>query len=243
MRTRGRRVRCGMRLRLLEETGSRMVAGIADPVKVREDGDWGTSVPFAQGSPSAPREAQEAPCYTAARSSRVLTHACGRTTPSHTPADPAVHGARRTRRVDRRELKASGGKNRRNTLGCRQHEAAAGGRRPLRTPDPALEPEDARLHLRGAQRHPHHRPAQTVTRLDDALEFVRETIRRGDIVLFVGTKKQAQESVSRRPSAAGSTTSTTAGWAARSPTSRPSSAASSASRRSRSGATPASSSA
>ena len=37
--------------------------------------------------------------------------------------------------------------------------------------------------------------AQTVSRLDAALEFVRETIRRGDSVLFVGTKKQAQETL------------------------------------------------
>jgi small subunit ribosomal protein S2 len=37
--------------------------------------------------------------------------------------------------------------------------------------------------------------AQTVTRLDDALEFIRETVRRGEGVLFVGTKKQAQESI------------------------------------------------
>jgi small subunit ribosomal protein S2 len=37
--------------------------------------------------------------------------------------------------------------------------------------------------------------AQTVERLEAALEFLRETIRRGDSVLFVGTKKQAQEAV------------------------------------------------
>ncbi len=37
--------------------------------------------------------------------------------------------------------------------------------------------------------------AQTVTRLDAALEFVRQTIRHGDSILFVGTKKQAQESL------------------------------------------------
>ncbi len=37
--------------------------------------------------------------------------------------------------------------------------------------------------------------AQTVSRLDAALEFVRDTIRRGDSILFVGTKKQAQETV------------------------------------------------
>ena len=37
--------------------------------------------------------------------------------------------------------------------------------------------------------------AQTVTRLDDALAFVQETVRKGDGILFVGTKKQAQESI------------------------------------------------
>ena len=39
--------------------------------------------------------------------------------------------------------------------------------------------------------------AQTVQRLDLALEFVRETVARGDQVLFVGTKKQAQEPVAQ----------------------------------------------
>jgi small subunit ribosomal protein S2 len=37
--------------------------------------------------------------------------------------------------------------------------------------------------------------AQTVTRLQDALAFIGDTIRRGDSILFVGTKKQAQEAV------------------------------------------------
>ena len=37
--------------------------------------------------------------------------------------------------------------------------------------------------------------AQTVQRLDVALDYVRETVARGDQVLFVGTKKQAQEPV------------------------------------------------
>ncbi|HEU4672578.1 MAG TPA: 30S ribosomal protein S2 [Candidatus Limnocylindrales bacterium] len=39
--------------------------------------------------------------------------------------------------------------------------------------------------------------AQTVERLDVALDFVRETVARGESVLFVGTKKQAQEPVSQ----------------------------------------------
>ncbi|HSM38457.1 MAG TPA: 30S ribosomal protein S2 [Candidatus Limnocylindrales bacterium] len=37
--------------------------------------------------------------------------------------------------------------------------------------------------------------AQTVGMLENALDFVRETVQRGDSILFVGTKKQAQETV------------------------------------------------
>ncbi len=37
--------------------------------------------------------------------------------------------------------------------------------------------------------------AQTVRELDTALNFVRETVARGDAILFVGTKKQAQEPI------------------------------------------------
>jgi small subunit ribosomal protein S2 len=44
--------------------------------------------------------------------------------------------------------------------------------------------------------------AQTVQRLDVALDFVRETVARGDQVLFVGTKKQAQEPVLQEASRA-----------------------------------------
>ena len=45
--------------------------------------------------------------------------------------------------------------------------------------------------------------AQTVKRLDVALDFVRETVARGDHVLFVGTKKQAQEPVAQEAARAG----------------------------------------
>ncbi len=45
--------------------------------------------------------------------------------------------------------------------------------------------------------------AQTVSRLDVALEAVRETVARGDAVLFVGTKKQAQEPVAQEAARAG----------------------------------------
>ena len=45
--------------------------------------------------------------------------------------------------------------------------------------------------------------AQTVSRLDLALDAVRETAARGDAVLFVGTKKQAQEPVAQEATRAG----------------------------------------
>jgi small subunit ribosomal protein S2 len=45
--------------------------------------------------------------------------------------------------------------------------------------------------------------AQTVKRLDVALDAARETVARGDSVLFVGTKKQAQEPVAGEATRAG----------------------------------------
>jgi small subunit ribosomal protein S2 len=45
--------------------------------------------------------------------------------------------------------------------------------------------------------------AQTVSRLDAALEFIRDTTRRSESVLFVGTKKQAQEAVREESTRAG----------------------------------------
>jgi len=45
--------------------------------------------------------------------------------------------------------------------------------------------------------------AQTVKRLDVALDAVRETVARGEVVLFVGTKKQAQEPIASESTRAG----------------------------------------
>jgi small subunit ribosomal protein S2 len=45
--------------------------------------------------------------------------------------------------------------------------------------------------------------AQTVKRLDIALDAARETVARGDSVLFVGTKKQAQEPIAQEATRAG----------------------------------------
>jgi small subunit ribosomal protein S2 len=45
--------------------------------------------------------------------------------------------------------------------------------------------------------------AQTAQRLEVALDFVRDTVARGDSVLFVGTKKQAQEPIATEATRAG----------------------------------------
>jgi small subunit ribosomal protein S2 len=45
--------------------------------------------------------------------------------------------------------------------------------------------------------------AQTVRRLDTALDFVRDTVARGESILFVGTKKQAQEPIADEAARAG----------------------------------------
>jgi len=45
--------------------------------------------------------------------------------------------------------------------------------------------------------------AQTVKRLDVALDAIRDTVARGEAVLFVGTKKQAQEPIAQEATRAG----------------------------------------
>jgi small subunit ribosomal protein S2 len=45
--------------------------------------------------------------------------------------------------------------------------------------------------------------AQTVRHLDGALDFVRDTVARGEHVLFIGTKKQAQEPIAQEATRAG----------------------------------------
>ena len=56
---------------------------------------------------------------------------------------------------------------------------------------------------------------QTARLFARAYNFVVETVARGGHILMVGTKRQAQEIVRRRPSARAATSSSTAGSAAR----------------------------
>jgi len=81
-------------------------------------------------------------------------------------------------------------------------------------PDPPLEPQDGSLHL-------HERNGiyiidlqKTVKKLEEAYNFVRSISESGQSLLFVGTKKQAQEPSRMRLFAAICTMSTPAGSAA-----------------------------
>ncbi len=59
---------------------------------------------------------------------------------------------------------------------------------------------------------------QTVMRLNEYYALVRETVAKGGTILFVGTKRQAQATCNRKPSAVVCPMSTNVGWAAPSPT-------------------------
>src|SRR5208283_2752283 len=62
--------------------------------------------------------------------------------------------------------------------GTAQHEGAAGIRCPLWAPDPALEPQDEEIHLRGSQRHLHSRPSPDDQALRGSAGLRQESRRR-----------------------------------------------------------------
>ena len=55
---------------------------------------------------------------------------------------------------------------------------------------------------------------KTVKKLEEAYSFVKDLSGNGQSLLFVGTKKQAQDAIMRKPPAAACIMSTPAGWAA-----------------------------
>ena len=57
--------------------------------------------------------------------------------------------------------------------------------------------------------------SKTLTQLEAACNFLAATVSKGNKVLFVGTKKQAQRPSRKRPRRAASSLSPNAGWAAR----------------------------
>ena len=62
---------------------------------------------------------------------------------------------------------------------------------------------------------------KTVEKFDEATKFIRELAARGGKVLFVDSKRGGREIIVEEAQRAGSAGLTSAGWAARSPTSRP----------------------
>ena len=83
-------------------------------------------------------------------------------------------------------------------------EGPARSGRPLRAPDPALEPEDEAVHLRQAQRDLHPRPAEDRQTGEAGVRLRRAAwAARAGTLLFVGTKRQAQEAISEEATRAG----------------------------------------
>ena len=46
--------------------------------------------------------------------------------------------------------------------------------------------------------HPHHQPVQSLDMIDKAYDFIKTTVALNGTVLFVGTKKQAQEAIANQ---------------------------------------------
>ena len=62
---------------------------------------------------------------------------------------------------------------------------------------------------------------KTLKMFKEASKFVQELAADGKIVLFVGTKRQAQDAIAEEATRAAGSTSTSAGWAGCSPTGSP----------------------
>ena len=93
--------------------------------------------------------------------------------------------------------------------------AAARSRCPLRSPDPPLEPQDAPVHLRGAQRDPHHRsrPDRQAPRRRPSSSSARRSPAASTSSSSARRSRPRSRSPRRRPGPA-SRTSTSAGSAA-----------------------------
>jgi small subunit ribosomal protein S2 len=115
-----------------------------------------------------------------------------------TTADVRAPG-RRTNR----STAATRDRKRASCHGRRDHAPAAGERCPLRAPDPPLEPEDEALHLTDRNGIYIIDLRQTLDYIDKAFDYVKTTVAEGGSILFVGTKKQAQEAIAEQASRVG----------------------------------------
>ena len=67
-------------------------------------------------------------------------------------------------------------------------------------------PKCPRIYLHGAQRHLYHRPAEDRKEAGRSLQLCPRSVRRGQTLLFVGTKKQAQEAIKEEATRCGGAT-------------------------------------
>ncbi len=63
-----------------------------------------------------------------------------------------------------------------------------------------MEPQNGTLHFHREKRYLYYRSQKTVKKLDEAYNFIHEVAAEGGEVLFVGTKKQAADSIRKKHS-------------------------------------------
>lgn len=73
----------------------------------------------------------------------------------------------------------------------------------LRSPNSSLEPKNGSLYLHWKKRNLYHRLAKDGEKVEEAYNFVKGIAGENGTILFVGTKKQAQDSVKEEAERAG----------------------------------------
>ena len=130
-----------------------------------------------------------------------------RSAASHTRAAPRGGAGRRrsrSRSAESRGARRSEPHRRSTPHAVRLDAPAAGGRCPLRPPDSPLESQDeARTSSRSATASTSSTSPRPSSASMPPSQFVTETVARGDGILFVGTKKQAQEPIAEEATRAG----------------------------------------
>ena len=133
--------------------------------------------------------------------------------PAGVPCGHRVAGPRTTRHAEAEPHRRS------TPHAVRLDAPAARGRCPLRAPDPPLEPQDEALHLRRAQRDPHHRPGPDGQAAWTPRSPSSPRRPRGDTCSSWAPRSRPRSPSPRKPPRRRCPTSTSAGWAACSPTS------------------------
>ena len=137
-------------------SGPRRTLGAAAPPGADFARPQTTTAPMFPGAPSRSWARLLGPDRK--RSGRILAQASGRPAPAGRE-ELKTTGDRSRPALIQGRADGSASPHRRTLHGSCHHAPAPRERRPLRAPDPSLEPEDEALHHDRAQRHLHHRPA------------------------------------------------------------------------------------